>query len=50
MLKSWLNGSRMLPPWLALAILIGIQLALWWLMASVLRELSARTVNHVGKP
>ncbi len=26
MLKSWLNGSRMLPPWLALAILIGIQL------------------------
>jgi len=27
MLKSWLNGSRMLPPWLALAILLGIQLA-----------------------
>lgn len=26
MLKSWLNGSRMLPPWLALAILLGIQL------------------------
>ena len=30
----------------AMAILIGIQLALWWLMASVLRELSARTVTH----
>ncbi|OJW98888.1 MMPL family transporter [Thiobacillus sp. 65-1402] len=27
MLKPWLNGSRMLPPWLALAILLGIQLA-----------------------
>ena len=27
MLKSWLNGSRMLPPWLALAILLGMQLA-----------------------
>ncbi|MDA8257248.1 MAG: MMPL family transporter [Betaproteobacteria bacterium] len=27
MLKSWMNGSRMLPPWLALAILIGLQLA-----------------------
>jgi predicted RND superfamily exporter protein len=27
MLKSWLNGSRMLPPWLALAILLGLQLA-----------------------
>lgn len=26
MLKSWLNGRRMLPPWLALAILLGIQL------------------------
>ncbi|MBI1285447.1 MAG: MMPL family transporter [Thiobacillus sp.] len=26
MLKPWLNGSRMLPPWLALAILLGIQL------------------------
>ncbi len=26
MLKSWSNGSRMLPPWLALAILLGIQL------------------------
>jgi len=26
MLKSWINGSRMLPPWLALAILLGIQL------------------------
>jgi predicted RND superfamily exporter protein len=26
MLKSWFNGSRMLPPWLALAILLGIQL------------------------
>ncbi len=34
----------------AMAILIGIQLALWWLMASVLRELSARTVNHVDRP
>ncbi len=27
MLKSWFNGSRMLPPWLALAILLGLQLA-----------------------
>jgi uncharacterized protein len=26
-LKSWVNGSRMLPPWLALAILLGLQLA-----------------------
>jgi hypothetical protein len=26
MLKPWLNGSRMLPPWLALALLLGIQL------------------------
>ena len=26
MLKSWIDGSRMLPPWLALAILLGIQL------------------------
>lgn len=25
--KSWLNGSRMLPPWLALAILLGLQVA-----------------------
>jgi predicted RND superfamily exporter protein len=25
-LKSWINGNRMLPPWLALAILLGIQL------------------------
>jgi hypothetical protein len=25
-LKPWLDGSRMLPPWLALAILLGIQL------------------------
>jgi hypothetical protein len=33
-----------------MAILVGIQLALWWLMTSVLRELSARTFNHVGKP
>ena len=24
-LKSWIDGSRMLPPWLALAILLGIQ-------------------------
>ncbi|MFO7693602.1 MAG: glycosyltransferase family 2 protein [Vicinamibacterales bacterium] len=28
----------------AMAILIGVQLTLWWLMASVLRELSARRV------
>ena len=27
MLKPWFNGSRMLPPWLALALLLGIQLA-----------------------
>ncbi|MHB1144341.1 MAG: efflux RND transporter permease subunit [Thiobacillus sp.] len=27
MLKAWINGSRMLPPWLALAILLGLQLA-----------------------
>ena len=26
LLKPWLDGSRMLPPWLALAILLGIQL------------------------
>ena len=39
-LWMYLTGS-------AMAILIGIQLGLWWLMASVLRELSARTVNHV---
>ena len=25
MLKSWVNGRRMLPPWLALAILLGLQ-------------------------
>ena len=40
-LWMYLTGS-------AMAMLIGIQLALWWLMASVLRELSARTVNHNG--
>ena len=27
MLKPWINGSRMLPPWLALAILLGLLLA-----------------------
>ena len=27
MLKSWLDGSRMLSPWLALAFLLGLQLA-----------------------
>lgn len=27
MLKAWINGSRMLPPWLALAILLGLQAA-----------------------
>ena len=27
MLTAWINGSRMLPPWLALAILLGLQLA-----------------------
>jgi len=42
-LWMYLTGS-------AMAMLIGIQLALWWLMASVLRELSARTVNQVNKP
>ncbi|MBW8328826.1 MAG: MMPL family transporter [Thiobacillus sp.] len=26
-LRAWMNGSRMLPPWLALAILLGLQLA-----------------------
>ena len=26
-LKAWVNGSRMLPPWLALAILLGLQAA-----------------------
>ncbi len=36
----YLTGSAML-------MLIGIQLALWWLMASVLRQLSERTVNVV---
>jgi hypothetical protein len=30
----------------AMAMLTGIQLGIWWLMASVLRELSARTVNQ----
>jgi hypothetical protein len=33
----------------AMAILIGVQLTLWWLMASVLRELSSRRVNHVDR-
>jgi hypothetical protein len=28
MLKAWVNGSRMLPPWLALAILLGLQAGL----------------------
>ncbi len=27
MLKAWVNGRRMLPPWLALAILLGLQAA-----------------------
>jgi glycosyltransferase involved in cell wall biosynthesis len=35
----YLTGSAML-------ILVGIQLTLWWLMASVLRELSLRVVIH----
>lgn len=34
----------------AMAMLIGIQLTLWWLMASVLRELSARQATHVDAP
>ena len=34
----------------AMAILVAVQLALWWVMTSVLRELSARTINHAGKP
>ena len=33
----------------AMAMLIGVQLALWWLMAAVLRELSTRSVNHVDQ-
>ena len=41
-LWMYLTGS-------AMAILVGVQLGLWWLMASVLRELSARTLNHLGK-
>jgi hypothetical protein len=36
-LWMYLTGS-------AMAVLIGVQLILWWLMASVLRELSARRV------
>lgn len=27
LLKAWMNGRRMLPPWLALAILLGLQVA-----------------------
>jgi len=27
MLKAWMNGNRMLPPWLALVILLGLQMA-----------------------
>jgi predicted RND superfamily exporter protein len=27
MLKAWVNGRRMLPPWLALSILLGLQVA-----------------------
>jgi len=42
-LWMYLTGS-------AMAMLIGVQLTLWWLMASVLRELSARTVSHVDRP
>jgi hypothetical protein len=30
----------------AMAMLMGVQLVLWWLMASVLRELSARTLGE----
>ena len=30
----------------AMAILIGVQLTLWWLMASVLRGLSSRRITH----
>lgn len=33
----------------AMAMLIGVQLTLWWLMAAVLRELSTRSVNHVDQ-
>jgi len=32
----------------AMSMLTGIQLALWWLMTSVLRQLSTRTVNHAN--
>ena len=34
----------------AMAVLIGVQLTLWWLMASVLRELSARTASRADRP
>lgn len=36
----YLTGSAMF-------ILVGIQLTLWWIMASVLRQLSERALNHV---
>jgi len=39
----YLTGSAML-------MLIGIQLVLWWLMASVLRQLSERTIPVVREP
>ena len=42
-LWMYLTGS-------AMAMLIGVQLILWWLMASVLRELSARTASHADRP
>jgi hypothetical protein len=34
----------------AMAMLTAVQLALWWLMASVLRELSARQTSRVDAP
>lgn len=34
----------------AMAVLVGIQLTMWWLMASVLRELSQRVVRSASAP
>jgi hypothetical protein len=30
----------------AMAVLVGVQLILWWVMASVLRELSTQLLNR----
>lgn len=49
-----LNGWSIERLWLyltgsAMSLLVGIQLTLWWLMASVLRQLSARLIGQIGE-